>query len=169
MKALIQGIFALLGGVLPAAAAGPDAMAGMDMGGVHHAHAGSARFDFGAPAPSAKATRTIKIVMADLTFEPASVTVSAGETVRFTVTNRSSIDHEFILGDARAEQAHRQEMAEMAAHGAAMAHDDPNGIAVKAGRTRSLTWTFGRPEQLEFDCNIPGHYEAGMKGSIVER
>ena len=50
-----------------------------------------------------------------------------------------------------------------------MTHDDPNGITVKPGQTQDLTWTFGRAQQLEFDCNIPGHYESGMKGTIIVR
>jgi len=154
-----------------AAAAGPDAMAPMEMGGsAHHDdHSDTVHFDFGAPAPADKAARTVKIIMADVTFEPASVVVRSGETVRFVVTNTSSVDHEFTLGDAPTEAAHRKEMADMMARGEDMAHDDPNAITVKPGQTRDLTWTFGRAERLEFDCNIPGHYESGMKGTIIVR
>jgi uncharacterized cupredoxin-like copper-binding protein len=153
-----------------AVAASQDAMAPMEMGGsVHHDHSDTTRFDFGAPAPGAKAARTVKIIMADVMFEPAAVVVRSGETVRFAVTNTSSVDHEFTLGGAPTEAAHRKEMAEMMARGADMAHDDPNAITVKPGQTRDLTWTFGRAERLEFDCDIPGHYESGMKGTIIVR
>ena len=45
-------------------------------------------------------------------------------------------------------------------------HDDPNAIVVKPGETKELTWRFTRAGKLEFDCNVPGHYEADMAGTI---
>jgi uncharacterized cupredoxin-like copper-binding protein len=148
-------------------AAGTEAMAGTADGAAHHAHA--VHFPFGSPAPAAQAKRTVKIVITDVTFEPALVVVHPSETVRFVVTNTSGIDHEFTLGDTQIQQAHRKEMSEMAARGEDMAHDDPNAITVRPGLTRTLTWRFGPAAKLEFDCNIPGHYEAGMKGTVVVR
>jgi uncharacterized cupredoxin-like copper-binding protein len=31
---------------------------------------------------------------------------------------------------------------------------------------QDLTWQFTRDAALEFACNLPGHYEAGMVGHI---
>ena len=45
-----------------------------------------------------------------------------------------------------------------------MAHE--GGVSVDAGKTAALVWTFARTPDLEFACNIPGHYEDGMKGTI---
>jgi uncharacterized cupredoxin-like copper-binding protein len=83
------------------------------------------------------------------------------------ITNTSSVDHEFTLGDAATEAEHRQEMLDMMARGEGMEHDDPNAITVKAGQSRELTWKFGQGGQVEYDCNIPGHYESGMSGIIT--
>lgn len=140
------------------------------MGGLtNHRHTPEAGFSFGVPAAARQANRSIRITMVDITFQPTAIAVRAGETVRFVVSNTSGIDHEFTLGDRATEQTHRKEMAEMAARGEAMAHDAPNAITVKPGETRELTWKFSHPGQLEYDCNIPGHYEMGMKGSITVR
>ena len=47
-----------------------------------------------------------------------------------------------------------------------MKHDDPNSVLVEPGKTAELTWTFSKATGLEFACNIPGHYQAGMVGKI---
>jgi uncharacterized cupredoxin-like copper-binding protein len=154
----------------PAAAAEPAGMAGMDIGAdAHHEHGSVHHFRFGAPGHAGKATRTIAIGIGDMTFDTTEIAVHPGETVRFVLTNTSTIDHEFTLGDAATQRDHRQEMAEALRRGEVMEHDDPNMVTVKPGKTRELTWRFASAGKLEFDCNIPGHYESGMKGTIIVR
>ena len=54
--------------------------------------------------------------------------------------------------------------------GAAMGHDDPNSVLLNPGETKELVWRFsGRDQQLEFACNVPGHYQAGMVGQFRTR
>jgi uncharacterized cupredoxin-like copper-binding protein len=48
-------------------------------------------------------------------------------------------------------------------------HDHPNAVMVKPGRTRELVWRFTRAGAFEYGCNVPGHYESGMKGTIAVR
>ena len=145
---------------------------GLGLVGVPHAaQAHGDKFNFGTPAEVTQATRIIKITMLDLAFQPNLIQVKQGEIVRFVVTNTSQVDHDFTLGDAVTQSAHRKEMAEMAAMGdMAEMHDhmshDPNAIFVKAGATKEITWKFPRAMTIEFACNVPGHYEAGMKGVI---
>jgi uncharacterized cupredoxin-like copper-binding protein len=134
----------------------------------HSDHAKAGPFSYGEPGKAAKVDRTVKITMREMSFEPASLRVKAGETIRFVVTNRSEVDHDFTIGDEAAQTAHRQEMLEMMEKGGEMNHhDDANAIAVKAGQTGKLIWKFSRPGTFAFDCNVPGHYEAGMAGAIV--
>jgi uncharacterized cupredoxin-like copper-binding protein len=53
-------------------------------------------------------------------------------------------------------------------HGAApMRHDDPNAVLVNPGKTEEMIFKFTKAANLEFACNIPGHYEAGMVGNVV--
>jgi hypothetical protein len=37
------------------------------------------------------------------------------------------------------------------------------------GETKELVWQFTKPGSFEFACNIPGHAEAGMAGTITVR
>ncbi|HCS44496.1 MAG TPA: copper-binding protein [Pseudomonas sp.] len=143
-------------------------------------------FDFGQPAPAAKATRSVEVVMGDMSFTPGAIEIKAGETVRFVLVNKGQLLHEFNLGDAAMHARHQQEMMKMQQsgmltptgmkvmdHSAAgmdhgmMKHDDPNSVLVEPGKTAELTWTFTKTTQLEFACNIPGHYQAGMVGKLT--
>ena len=37
----------------------------------------------------------------------------------------------------------------------------------RAGQSGELVWTFGKAAAtLEFACNVPGHYAAGMRGPL---
>lgn len=138
---------------------------------------------FGHAAPAAKATRTVELTLGDMYFEPKSVQVKAGETVRFVLTNKGQLLHEFNLGDAAMHASHQREMLKMQqsglltptamkhhdmGHGAMdMKHDDPNSVLVEPGKTSELTWTFAKASNLEFACNLPGHYQAGMVGKLT--
>ncbi|MBD9438493.1 plastocyanin/azurin family copper-binding protein [Pseudomonas sp. PDM04] len=143
-------------------------------------------FDFGEPASAAKATRSVEVVMGDMSFTPKAIDIKAGETVRFVLVNKGQLLHEFNLGDAAMHARHQQEMLNMQQsglltptgmkemdHGAMsgmgheMKHDDPNSVLVEPGKTAELTWTFTQATSLEFACNIPGHYQAGMVGKLT--
>ncbi|HVI50120.1 MAG TPA: cupredoxin family protein [Candidatus Sulfotelmatobacter sp.] len=149
------------------AASGNDMEQMSHMDGMEHG-AKTETFSFGAPGNPLQVSRTITVAMKDISFEPSSIQIKQGETIRFVVNNHSEVDHDFTIGDTRTQTAHRKEMAEMAQMGGAMHHaDDPNAVFVKAGQTGELVWTFTRPGKLEFDCNVPGHFEAGMGGKIM--
>lgn len=152
-------------------------------------------YAFGHPGKAAEADRTVEITLGDMYYEPASLEVKAGETVRFVLKNAGGLLHEFNLGAAAMHAAHQKEMLQMQQmgmltptgmnhdmgqmdhskmghdmagmdHGAMMKHDDPNSVLVEPGKTAELTWTFSATTGLEFACNIPGHYQAGMVGSL---
>jgi uncharacterized cupredoxin-like copper-binding protein len=118
-------------------------------------------FAFGAPGKAAGIDRTIRITARDVSFDIASVTVKAGETMRFIVTNEGAADHDFTLGDAATQAAHRKEMFEMAGMDMGDAHHaDANAVLLKSGETKELVWRVGNTGRIEFACNVPGHYEA---------
>ena len=91
------------------------------------------------------------------------MTVPAGVPVTFVVTNAGCTDHEFYLGDEAAQDKHEQEMQAMGG----MGHDEPQGIAVKPGETRELTFTFPQAGETLAGCHVAGHYAGGMKASIT--
>ena len=150
----------------------------------------SSHSEIGQPAPAASATRTVNIEMTDLAFSPKTLEVKAGETVRFVLVNKGQLLHEFNLGDAAMHAEHQKEMLKMQQSGAmtttgmhhagmdhgamgqgsmpmaGMTHDDPNSVLVEPGKNAELTWTFSGTRDLEFACNVPGHYQAGMVGTL---
>jgi uncharacterized cupredoxin-like copper-binding protein len=71
------------------------------------------------------------------------------------------LPHEFVIGDARVQQAHESEMS------AGRMGGEPNAVDVPAGRTVRLVYTFEQPGTLEIGCHVPGHYAAGMRGTIT--
>lgn len=118
----------------------------------------------GGPADANEASRTIEVTMLDsMSFEPAAINVSAGETVTFAVTNAGRRVHEFTLGDAAMQQQHAQAMAHIPA---GVTHSFPNSLTLQPGETKRLTWRFG-DAALEFACHQQDHYDAGMRGQVT--
>lgn len=145
---------------------------------------GGKSFTFGEPAPAAKATRTVEVVLKDIAFEPQSLKVKAGETVRFVLINKGQLPHEFNLGDKAMHAEHQKEMVAMQGklftagmnhegmdHGQMNhgdhGHDAGNTVLVQPGQRAELTWTFRQSAPIEFACNVPGHYQAGMVGPLT--
>ena len=124
---------------------------------------GEESFPFGHPGKAGDVDRVIKVGATEFKFDPATIDVKQGETIRFEVTNTGKISHEFTLG-TKAEQAeHDKEMEE---HPNMKMDDDPNGITVPVGKTESLVWTFTKPMTIRYACHVPGHYAAGMYGTL---
>ena len=120
---------------------------------------------YGRAGDPAKAQRTIDIRMSDtMRFAPAALTIRRGETVRLLVANDGKLMHELVLGTESALRKHAQAMRE----NPAMAHhDDLDAVHVQPGARGELVWTFDRPGQFSYACLVPGHFEAGMVGTIV--
>ncbi len=117
-----------------------------------------------APTASPTAPVTIEVRLSDdLRMEPSSITVKAGQVLRFAVTNMGSMNHEFFLGDAAAQMAHGQAM--MRAPG--MMQDDASGIGMMPGAMKMLDHTFATPGTYEAGCHVNGHYEGGMRMVIT--
>jgi uncharacterized cupredoxin-like copper-binding protein len=50
--------------------------------------------------------------------------------------------------------------------GKTMEHNDPNSVLLEPGKSAEVIWRFAKAGELEFACNVPGHYDAGMVGMI---
>jgi uncharacterized cupredoxin-like copper-binding protein len=98
-----------------------------------------------------------------LRFEPDTFTFSAGETVRFEVTNTGAIRHEFFIGDKDAQADHEAEMVEMGG----MTHDEPDGIFVDPRGSKVLEYTFDTAGTVLIGCHELGHYAAGMLAPVT--
>jgi len=148
-----------------------------------HGHGASA--SIGEPGKASEVTRTIDVVMTDNRYSPEMISVEKGETIRFVVKNKGEIVHEFNIGTAAMHGAHQKEMVTMFEHGVlevdkihhdkmkmkmpgggTMEHDDPNSVLLEPGKSAELVWKFSGNASLEFACNLPGHYDAGMVGDV---
>jgi len=155
--------------------------------GAHGGGHGKNATPIGKAGKPSEVSRTIKVEMNDNYFGMQNLTVKGGETIRFVITNTGEFVHEFNLGTKAMHAAHKKEMMMMMTHGALEAHrinhdkmkmdmgngmmkqhDDPNSVLLEPGKSAEIIWKFPNKavKQLEFACNIPGHYESGMVGSV---
>jgi uncharacterized cupredoxin-like copper-binding protein len=119
---------------------------------------------FGRAGDPKKAARTVNVDMNDtMRFDPASITVREGETVRFRVKNSGKVLHEIVLGTMEDLKAHAELMRKFPN----MEHDEPHMAHVEPGKSGELVWQFTKAGQFYFACLIPGHFEAGMVGTLV--
>ncbi|TAK21847.1 MAG: hypothetical protein EPO26_13835 [Chloroflexota bacterium] len=86
--------------------------------------------------------------MDTMKFEPATLTVKAGQPVRLILQNVGVIPHNFVLKQGAGQ---------------------PVKITAAGGQTEPGIFTIARPGTYEFVCEEPGHTEAGMKGTITVR
>lgn len=115
-------------------------------------------------AGDAKHARTLTIRMSDaMRFTPDRVEVREGETVRLVVRNAGRVLHELVIGTPRELEEHAALMKKFPG----MEHDEPYMSHVAAGRQGEIVWNFNRPGTFQFACLLPGHFEAGMTGTIV--
>lgn len=118
---------------------------------------------FGVAADPRKADRTIRVEMRDtFRFIPDDITVRQGQVVRFVAANNGKILHEMVLGTAEELGKHAELMRKFPG----MEHDEPQIAHVAPGETGEIGWRFSRAGTFRFACLIPGHFEAGMIGTI---
>ena len=141
--------------------------------------------DFGEAGKATDVSRTIEVIMQENYYTPEKIDVKAGETIRFKIINKGELVHEFNLGTANMHAAHQKEMEMMVEHGVleadkinhnmmkmdmgggkTMEHDDPNSVLLETGKSGEVIWKFTKATDLEFACNVPGHYESGMMGKM---
>lgn len=155
-------------------AAGLVAVAGLATGiepqaGASTAHPlDHAQFGAGEPGDPDKPVRAVTITMREsgdgrMIFEPSVITAKPGEQIRFEIKNAGASEHEFMLDTVEHNARHKEAMEK----NPQMKHDDPNGKTLDPGQSAGLVWRFTKPGTFEYACLIPGHYEAGMHGSVL--
>jgi uncharacterized cupredoxin-like copper-binding protein len=81
-----------------------------------------------------------------MSFEPSSFTVRAGQPVQLTLQNEGQMPHDFTLADGI---------------------NQPVKMTATGGQTASGTFTIDKPGTYSFECSMPGHASAGMRGTIT--
>lgn len=148
--------FALAAGLPATAHEGPHPQAGKKIS--------TATYPWGVEGDPRKATRTIAIDMADtMRFTPDRIEVEPGTTVKFVIKNGGAQMHEMVIGTEGVLRQHAEAMKA----DPGMAHDAPYMAHVQPGAAGTIAWKFVEPGTYMFACLLPGHFEAGMKGTIV--
>ncbi len=120
--------------------------------------------DWGIAGDTKAVRRTIIIRMTDdMRFAPNHIEVREGDTVRLRAENKGKVLHEIVIGTKAELDAH----AEMMKKHPGMEHDEPYMAHVATGKTGDIVWQFNRAGRFDFACLIPGHYQAGMTGTIT--
>ncbi|MCT9000322.1 cupredoxin domain-containing protein [Chelativorans intermedius] len=152
------------------AVASMAALTSIAYAGGNHAdgHGEADMMAIGKPGEAAAAGRSVTITMKEnddgaMVFEPASLKIEEGETIRLTFVNEGELEHEFVMDVHESILEHKALMEKFPE----MEHDDPNAVRLGAGAKGEIVWTFAKAGEFEFACLIPGHYESGMKGDII--
>ena len=116
--------------------------------------------------------QSVRVVAEDTyRYSPSVLSVKEGTRILFKVTNDGHQEHEFIVGDSALQAAHEAQMQAMfvamkGAGGAMSMPDDAHGVELAPGQTKTVTWIADNPGTFQFGCHQPGHYAAGMMGTI---
>jgi len=151
----------------------------------HSDHSHDNKAEIGSTGEASNVSRTIKITMFDSYYEPKNLKIQEGETIRFIVSNKGELVHEFNISTEAMHKAHAPEMMMMVDYGVLEAdrinweaakkmqasmghgmHEEPNSVLLEPGKTGELIWKFPAHVDLQYACNVPGHYEAGMVGPV---
>lgn len=113
-----------------------------DTAGRHMGWTRSTQTTGAATQPYADAA-TVEVTAGDLWFDPTTITVDAGEPVNLRLTNRGQVFHDLTVSDLDV-----------------MVDADP-------GDTTTAGLTIDEPGSYEFLCTVPGHADAGMRGTLT--
>jgi len=98
-------------------------------------------------APAAQVAGEVKVVATDLKFAPTTLQAKVGQPIKVLLENKGVIEHDIAFPSMKADKAGLKAVA-------------------KAGQTATLEFTPTAKGSYEYICTIPGHKEAGMKGTI---
>lgn len=144
-------------------------------------------FAVGAPVWGAQVQK-VTIVMNEFNFVPDKITLKSGMPVEMTLANKGRIPHEFML---HAMPQHGMQMPMHEMHewyeensyfkGIKVTATAGQGVKIKRhgtmlveivlqpGKSTTLKFTPKKKGTFEFACHLPGHYEAGQKGTLIVR
>lgn len=90
------------------------------------------------------AAQKVTVVAKEFAYTPNKITVKAGQPVQLVLDNKGVIEHDFVVDKFKVKMG-----------------------TIQPGKTGTLTFTPNAKGTFEFYCSVPGHKEAGMKGTLV--
>lgn len=120
--------------------------------------------EFGETGDPKSVAKVIKVKMNDeMKFIPDKITVKVGQTIKFVVENGGETLHEMVIGRHKDLLEHAALMEKFPN----MEHSEPYMAHTAEGQTAEMFWKFTNAGTFEYGCLVPGHYQAGMKGTII--
>jgi nitrite reductase (NO-forming) len=92
--------------------------------------------------PYANAT-VVEVTATDLAFDPSTIAINAGDPVNLRFVNRGQIVHDLTIPDLDVT------------------------LAAEPGETVTTGITVDTPGSHELLCTVPGHADAGMRGTLT--
>lgn len=125
-----------------------------------------------AAAVPADTVTELTIVGKDISFDPTELTAPAGVPVRLTFINQGSIEHDwgapdFKVSDIKSITEPATMTARMADRLAEATVQGYPYAGAGAGETMVIEFTPDTPGTFDMFCVVPGHKEAGMKGTFI--
>lgn len=102
-----------------------------------------------APAAANLAPAEFKVVATDLKFNPVTLQAKVGQLVKVALENKGVIEHDIAFPTIQADKP-----------GSSLK------VLAKPAQSGTLEFTPTAKGVYEYVCTIPGHKEAGMKGTI---
>lgn len=94
-------------------------------------------------AAAADKARTVTVTATEFAFEPSTIRVQAGETLRIRLRNEGTLSHNLHIKGAGVHTG-----------------------TIQGGGSDTVAVTPTETGTLRFFCKVPGHRQAGMKGQL---
>ena len=85
----------------------------------------------------------VTVTATEFKFDPATINATAGQTINLTVKNIGTVQHTWVLAAANVK------------------------LTIDPGKTATATFTAPAAGTYQYECDIPGHKEAGMIGQLI--
>lgn len=93
----------------------------------------------GSPAPL-----SVTVTTTEFKYDPATINAAPGQTINLTVKNAGTVQHTFVLTAASVK------------------------LTIDPGQTVNQTFTApATAGTYQYECDVPGHKEAGMVGQLI--
>lgn len=132
-------------------------------------------------ASAAPKTQKVTLTLTEFQFSPKNVTLQAGVPVELTLVNKGTVEHEFLLyavpkGKVEDMDAFALSTTYFKDTGEIVAEFPGVGMAaapvlfeteVVKGKRVTLKFTPAKKGTFEYGCHVEGHYDGGMKGTLI--
>ncbi|MDR5694428.1 MAG: cupredoxin domain-containing protein [Armatimonadota bacterium] len=123
----------------------------------------------------------VTIQLTEFAFKPNKITLTKGVPAELKLSNKGSVTHEFMVYappksgmsmedvEKWAEDQSYFKDLEVTVEGAGIEVVGKGifEVEIEAGKSAEIKFTPTKAGTFEIGCHLPGHYEAGMKGTLV--